>query len=84
MKLKIIVENGLEEFHGKMSYNTYGKIPLDKRPKLIDNTYFYLSNLKNTLIVIQIDRNIIEDGNNLYLHQSGKDLYYSDLEIIEI
>ncbi|WP_016777207.1 hypothetical protein [Anaerophaga thermohalophila] len=83
MKLRIIVDNELEEFHGKMSRKTFEKIPLAKRPKLIENHYFYLGDPNNREIIIQIDKDIIEDGSNLYLHQTGKRSYGIDNEFIE-
>ena len=86
MKLKIIIDNELEEFHGKISSKTYNKIPSDRRPKLTDNDYFHLDLLQENSrqIIIQIDRNIVEDKDILYLHKSGKDLYYNDFEFIEL
>lgn len=84
MKLKIIIDNDLEELFGKMSYNTFEKITINNRPILIENECFHLGNPDKGQIIIQVDRNIVEDGNNLYLHQSGKDLFFSDLDFIEL
>lgn len=84
MKLKIIVDNDLEEFYGKISFKTYEKMPEDKRPKLTDNDYFYLGDPNYRHIIIQINRNIVEDENIIYLHESGKKLFYSDSNFIEI
>lgn len=73
----------MEELSGKMSYNTYEKIPPEKRPILIENYYFHIGYPEKGQIIIQVDRNIVEDGHNIYLHQSGKDLFFSDLDFIE-
>jgi len=83
MKLKIIIDNDLEELSGKMSYNTYEKIPPENRPVLVENYYFHIGYPDKGQIIIQVDRNIVEDGGNIYLHQSGKDLFFSDLDFIE-
>jgi len=83
MKLKIIIDNDLDELSGKMSYNTYEKIPPENRPVLIENYYFHIGYPDKGQIIIQVDRNIVEDGDNIYLHLSGKDLFFTDLDFIE-
>jgi len=83
MKLKIITDNELEELHGKILYSTFEEIPLKDRPALIKNEYFNLGFPDKRHIIIQIDRTIVKDGKNVYLHQLAKDLFYGDLEFIE-
>jgi hypothetical protein len=75
MELKIIIDNNLEKLAGRLSKKTYDKISENKRPKLISNSYFYISDFKNDIITVFIDNSIVKDDTILYLHQSAKDLY---------
>jgi hypothetical protein len=84
MELKIIVDNKLGKQTGKLSRMTYEKIPDNKKPQLFANNYFYLSNLESDIVIIEIDVSIIKDATILYLHQSAKDLYYPNIDVINI
>jgi hypothetical protein len=84
MKLIIEVDDKLGKFKGKLSRMTYEEIPLNKRPKLVSNNYFYLSNLSNEVAIIEIDEDIVHDETILYLHPSVKDLYYPNIDSINL
>ena len=84
MELKILVDNELERLSGKLSRKTYEKFPVDKRPILISNNYFYLNNLVNDIVIIEIDESIVNDDTFLYLHTSAKELYYTNIDLIKI
>ena len=84
MDLKIIVDNELDRFTGKISRMTYDRIPKLKKPELLLNHYFYLGNLEKDIVMIFLDGSIIIDDNLLYLHQSSKDLYYPHTDTIPL
>lgn len=84
MDLKIIVDNELDRLSGKLSRMTYDRIPKVKRPELLLNHYFYLGNLEKEIVIVMLDSSIIQDDNLLYLHQTAKDLYYPDIDVIHL
>lgn len=84
MDLKIIIDNELERLTGRLSKMTYDRIPKVKRPELILNQYFYLGDLEKNIVIVMLDSSIIQDDNLLYLHQTAKDLYYPDTNVIHL
>ena len=83
MNLKIIVDNNLGKFTGKLSRMTYENIPEKNKPPLISNMYFNLLNAHWDVVIIEID-DLIQDSNLIYLHQTSKDLLYSDIDSINL
>ena len=84
MDLKILVDNELEKLTGKLSRMTYEKIPNRNKPQLFSNNYFYLGILENDIVIVRIDESILDDYPILYLHQTAKDLYYPNTDILKI
>jgi hypothetical protein len=84
MKLIITVDDKLGKLKGKLSRMTYEGIPLNKRPKLVSNNYFYLSNLRNEVAIIEIDEDLVHNDTILYLHPSVKELYYPKIDLIDL
>jgi hypothetical protein len=83
MKIKIIIDDSIPEFEGKISKKTYDEIPERKRPLLYSDGSFFVGDLERVLIKIVVDYTLVTHY-TLFIHSSVKMLYYPSKNEIEI
>ncbi|MCD1655526.1 hypothetical protein K7J14_12570 [Treponema zuelzerae] len=84
MKLKIETYESGDLQIGKMSKKAWESIPSNKRPALYPDSIFFIGDLERPAVTIKVIDDVSLDENTIYIHQSAKQLYYPNKELITL